>query len=744
MKGFWTVLMLLLPWTVKAQERIVTGIVRANYQPLANANVRVERFSLQTTTDSNGYFVLKNVPHGAKYLIVFAPGFVRETVTIESDLLNVELSRDTREMDEVVVTGTMKAVSRADSPIPVEIITSQFFRKNPTPNLFEAVGLLNGVKPQLNCNVCNTGDIHINGMEGPYTMILIDGMPIVSSLSTVYGLSGIPNSIVDRIEVVKGPASSLYGSEAMGGIINVITKNPGKAPILSTDVMATTWQEYTAEIAAKASIGKAQTLLGVSYFNYSKPRDNNKDGFTDMTLQDRISVFNKWNFSRKEQRIANIAARYVYEDRWGGQTSWNKQWRGSDSIYGESIYTQRIEFIGTYQLPFKEKIISQWSYNWHDQDSYYGTIPYMATQQVAFGQLYWDKQFGKRHNFLLGTSVRYNYYDDNTAATASFDGMKNAPSIVTLPGVFVQDEWSFHPKHKLLAGYRYDHNQHHGNIHSPRIAYKWSPDRNNTLRASFGTGFRVVNLFTEDHAALTGAREVVIAEELLPERSYNGNLNYVLKTATDIGYLNFDLTAFYSYFTNKIVGDFLSDPNKIIYDNLNGHAISQGVSLNMDAGFIFPLKLMAGITYMDVYQMEENGAGGLSKNVQLYAPKWSGNFLMSYTFRKGWLVDITGTWNGPMRLPVLPNDYRPEYSPWFCIANLQLTKKLKNNIEVYGGLKNLFNFVPQNPIMRAHDPFDKYANDPIANPQGYTFDPSYNYASMQGIRGFLGFRYQIN
>ena len=111
------------------------------------------------------------------------------------------------------------------SPIPVEVYSPAYFKKNPSPNIFESLQMVNGVQPQLNCNVCNTGDIHINGMEGPYTMILIDGMPIVSSLSTVYGLAGIPNSMVKRIEIVKGPASTLYGSEAVGGLINIITKD---------------------------------------------------------------------------------------------------------------------------------------------------------------------------------------------------------------------------------------------------------------------------------------------------------------------------------------------------------------------------------------------------------------------------------------------------------------------------------------------------------------------------------------
>src|SRR5690606_17189097 len=115
-------------------------------------------------------------------------------------------------LNEVVISGTLKEVTKLDSPVPVEVYTSSFFKANPTPSIFDALQNINGVRPHLNCNICNTGDIHINGLEGPYTMILIDGMPIVSGLSTVYGLSGIPQSLIDRVEIVKGPASMLYGS----------------------------------------------------------------------------------------------------------------------------------------------------------------------------------------------------------------------------------------------------------------------------------------------------------------------------------------------------------------------------------------------------------------------------------------------------------------------------------------------------------------------------------------------------
>ncbi len=731
-------------------SQIIGKVTSSTGENLELVNVGIPELNLGAITDSHGNYRIEEVPQGTwkvkASFIGFQPRQAEikvqngETVTFDFELISIDT-----QMDEVVVTGTMTEISRADSPVPVEIITPKLFRKNPTPSLFESVGMVNGVQPQLNCNVCNTGDIHINGMEGPYTLILIDGMPIVSALSSVYGLSGIPNSMVERIEIVKGPASSLYGSEAMGGIINVITKSPLSAPLVSADVFSTSWGEVSADAAVRFNAGDATSLLGINYFNYENTIDNNGDNFTDMTLQDRISVFNKWNFPRKNNRAFSLAGRYVYEDRWGGEMNWDKhEHRGGDKVYGESIYTKRAEFIGLYQLPVQERIFTQFSYNWHHQDSWYGDTPYMAEQQVAFLQTYWDKKWGENHQFLLGTSFRYTLYDDNTPATATADGEANQPAKTPLPGVFVQDEWTLSPKQKVLLGYRYDYNNHHGNVHSPRIAYKASPSEYHTLRASFGTGFRVVNIFTEDHAALTGARDVVISEELNPEKSYNGNLNYVWSIPTDDFYLEFDVTGFYSYFTNKIVADLDSDPNKIFYDNLRGHAISQGVSLNTNLTFNFPLKIMAGISYMDVFQKESTGNDGdLEKVRQLHAPKWSGNYTITYDLPKQFSIDFTGNWNGPMRLPILPNDYRPEYSPWHLIANVQLSKKWENGIELYGGVKNLLDFVPKDPIMRPFDPFDKNVDDPINNPNGYTFDPAYNYASMQGIRAFAGIRYNL-
>ncbi|GGK56270.1 TonB-dependent receptor domain-containing protein [Rufibacter glacialis] len=736
--------------TATAQQTVVTGAVEdaQTREPLGFCNISVLNTTIGTMTDEKGRFKLSLAPDYANArLVVSFLGYQNDTLPLKAGKTQyqVNLKPSAGKLNEVVVTGTMKEMSRLESPVPVEVYTPGFFRKNPTPSLFEAVGLVNGVRPQLNCNVCNTGDIHINGMEGAYTMILIDGMPIVSSLSTVYGLNGIPNSLVERLEVVKGPAGALYGSEAMGGIINVITKSPLKAPRVSVDVFGTSWREYNTDASVKFKVGEATSLLGVNYFRYQNPEDKNEDGFTDVTLQQRISLFNKWDFARAENRQASMAVRYVYEDRWGGQMGWTRQHRGGQELYGESIYTKRWEVLGLYQLPVREKVMAQVSFNGHHQNSFYGSTPFHANQRVAFGQLYWDKQLGLRHSLLAGAALRYTHYDDNTPATATGNASipQNQPMVTPLPGVFVQDEWTLTEKHKLLLGYRYDYDRRHGHIQSPRVAYKWAPDPKHTLRASFGTGYRVVSLFTEDHAALTGAREVVIAEALQPEESINSNLNYVFQVPAQHYLLTLDLTGFYSRFSNKIIGDFDTDPQKIIYDNLRGHAVSRGATLNLELSFYNPLKLMAGVTYLKVYQKEADAEGQLQKTVQLHAPEWAGNFLASYTFHRNYTVDLTGTWSGPMRLPVVPHDFRPEYSPWFSLVNVQVTKKVGRTWDLYGGVKNLLNFVPQNPILRSFDPFDRTADDPVTNPHGYTFDPSYNYAPLQGTRVFLGVRYTL-
>lgn len=751
-------LLLLLSSGVQAQGTL-KGKISDNKSVIPFSAIQLDGSSLNTLSDSAGNFVIKDIPAGSYTLLVNATGYkdYKETVSLaDTHTLNInivlEADKAAGELDGVVVTGTMKEVSKLSSPVPVEVYTSKFFKANPTPSLFDALQNINGVRPQLNCNICNTGDIHINGLEGPYTMILIDGMPIVSGLATVYGLSGIPQSLIDRIEVVKGPASTLYGSEAVGGLINVITKRPENSPLLAADVFGSSWGELSADLATSFKAGnKARSMLGINYFNYNNPIDNNKDNFTDVTLQNRVSIFNKWSFKRKENRLFTLAARYVYEDRWGGEMNWSRKYRGGDEVYGESIYTKRGELFGNYQLPVKEHLVFQFSANTHDQNSTYGNLFYLARQDVAFAQLTWNKNLGK-HDLLSGLSYRYTYYDDNTPATADAQAI-NAPARTHLPGAFVQDEITFNSKNTLLLGMRYDYNSLHGSILSPRAYYKWnSANKNNVLRIGVGNGYRVANVFTEDHAALTGARSLEFVQELKPETSWNTNINFVKKIVLGNSFMNIDATAFFTYFTNKIIADYDSDPNKIIYDNLDGYAISKGLSLNLDFAFDNGLKILAGGTLMDVYSVENE-----IKTRQLFTEKFTGVWTISYPISRIKLsIDYTGNVYGPMRLPLLSDaDPRREFSPWWSIQNLQLTKKLGKKLEIYGGVKNLLDWTPNrnNPfiIARANDPFDKQvqfdangqALKTADNPYGLTFDPSYVYGPNQGRRAFLGMRLSL-
>lgn len=741
-----------------AQTGNVHGIVMAEGSPVEAVTVLIQGQKKATLTDKKGIFHLNNLSYGSYIIKLSAIGFqpAQQEVIIDKEViqLTVSLTRQSADLGEVVVTGTLKPVIRSESPVPVEVYTPQFFRKNPSPSIFEALQNVNGVRPQINCSVCNTGDIHINGLEGPYTMVTIDGMPIVSSLASVYGLFGIPNQLIERIEIVKGPASSLYGSEAVGGLINIITKNPLKAPRLSVDVMATSWQEYSADIGLKMRAGKnAHSLLGINYFNYQNPVDNNNDQFTDVTLQHRISIFNKWSWVRPGNRAANFAARYFYEDRWGGDMRWNRIYRGTKGIYGESIYTTRLELLGNYELPVKEKLLFSYSYNFHNQDSYYGTTPFKARQHIAFNQLTWDKNVADRHDLLAGIALRYNWYDDNSTATIDTVTRHNEPDKVFLPGIFVQDQITLRPSQKLLLGVRYDHHPAHGHIFTPRIAYKWSLDKHNIIRLNAGTGFRVVNLFTEDHAALTGARDVVIEEDLKPERSMNVNLNYNSKIPVGSSYIGLDASAWYTYFTNQILPDYTAHQNKIIYRNLDGHASSKGISLNIDYNFMNRLKILAGATFQEVQRVDKSN-GKTVRTKPLLTENWSGTWVITYSFPDaGVSFDYTGNVYGPMQLPLGSNlDPRHEYSPVWSIQNLQCTKKISKQWEVYGGVKNLLNWTPakNNPflIARTHDPFDKKvqfdadgkAMQTAENPYALTFDPAYVYAPNQGRRVFMGVR----
>ena len=681
------------------------------------------KFSIASTKGENK-LVISYVGHTPKVIIVDENTWSIGTIVLENDSL-----------EEVVISGTLSQVSKLKSAVQIELYSADFFRATPKASFFEAIGGINGVRPQLNCNICNTGDIHINGQEGANTMVLIDGLPLVSGLSTVYGLSGIPQSLIRQVEIIKGPASTLYGSEAIGGVINLITKLPENVHRFNIDTYTTSWGEVNVDLGAKYQLKTAQGLIGINYFNYSNPIDNNGDGFTDLTLQHRISIFNKIKMKRN-----SVAFRYFYEDRWGGEMNWNSDYRGGNQVYGESIYTSRVELFGTYDV--SENLFLQYSLNNHDQNSVYGSTSYNALQTVGFLQGVYSKTL-KNHNLLLGATYRYTSYDDNTPATQKKE-------VTSLPGLFVQDEWKLGNSQTLLSGIRYDKNSIYGSIWTPRLNYKWaSKDESSIVRLGFGTGYRVVNVFTEDHAALTGAREVVFTEDILPEKSWNVNINWNQKLYSKFGTVfDLDISVFKTEFSNRILPDYETNPNQIIYSNLDGKSVTQGVTLNANSLSANGLKINLGVTFIDSKIIENN-----KTEYPFLTETFSGNYRISYTIYNPKITfDLSGTVIGPMKLPLLgPLDTRDPNSPVIHIMNLQVTYNF-NEFELYAGVKNIFNFKPAtNSIARAFDPFDTGvefgSNGQVIatpnNPNALSFDPSYVYYSNQGINGFLGLRYHI-
>ncbi len=751
-----------LHFGVLAQVNIKGTLLDEEGVALPFANVVLKNTTYGTSTAENGSFSLSDIPAGIYTLSISMLGYqtidnkIDVTTNNDVDLGQINMPASALGLNEVVVTGTMDEIYLKHSPVKIDVVTKEFLAKNTSPqNVVEGISLINGVQEVVACGVCFTNSITINGLPGPYTAILMDGSPIYGNLASVYGLNGIPIMLIDRFEVIKGPVSTLYGSEAVAGVINIITRDPDKEPLFSIDLMGTTHLEAFTNVALAPKFKRASGFIGFNHAFLNRFDDKNNDGFGDNIAMDRYSAFTKWSFKRKSGKKFTLAGKYYYEDRRNGVEQFiedraYRELRGNDSIYGESIYTERIEVFGTYELPTKERLQWDYTYSFHNQDSYYGSDRYTAKQHIGFSNFLWRKQAGQ-HNILAGTSFRFQGYDDNSAATGdTINGQfVNQVDNQYIPGLIIQDDWQIHERFTILAGIRVDYYRRHGVIPAPRLSLKYNTAAQTTLRLNFGTGFRIVNLFTEDHAFVTGQRSVEIVEELSPETTYSTNLN--INQAFTIGNTQgmIDIDGHFTYFTNKIVPDY-DTPGQIVYANSDGYAITTGIGINWVHQLSFPLSITAGFNYQRVTQTEyDDNDEPVTSDIE-FAPKWTGVGIINYTWRKvdldfAYTVNITG----PMALPEvfdvdtetgeLLTTSRPTTSIPFAISNLQITKKFKKiNFQVYGGIQNLFNYRQrESPLVGVNDP---------GQPAGFSpnFDTAYAYSPMHGREFYIGFRWNVS
>ncbi|MFT4025158.1 MAG: TonB-dependent receptor, partial [Flavihumibacter sp.] len=374
--------------------------------------------------------------------------------------------------------------------------------------------------------------------------------------------------------------------------------------------------------------------------------------------------------------------------------------------YQESIYISRLEAVGKYEIPVKEKISIQGSYNQHHQNAAYGTELFIARQKTIFLQAFWNKKAGD-HDLLAGGSFRYSWFTDNTLASNN----GKDPFITQMPGFFIQDLWTLNARTSLLFGYRFDYDgtrsaagNHKNPVHSPRIAFKYAPDNKNSFRASMGTGYRIVNIFSEDHRALSGQYEARLGESLKPEKSLSGTVDYEGRIATENIGLTYDISAYYTHFFNKIYPIRNNLNRTLTYFNVDGdeYARNTGASLDIALNFRFPFRVTAGISYNQAelfeFERDENGdklSNRIVRSPFAFSPKWSGVFSAAYDFTPQLTLNLTGDWRGPMLLPTQGEmDPRSPYSPWFCKIHTQLVYTVKNGLQLYAGVRNLFNYVP--------------------------------------------------
>lgn len=714
----------------QGMEGTVAGVIGSAEGPVAGAEVRalvpgsggagVEATS-RTRSDGDGRYRLR-LAAGSHVLEVRAFGHraVRAEVEVPAGgtvQLDVELEASALVLDPVVVTGTMKETRVSESPVKVDVVSGSFLRRNAGSSLMESLGQVNGLYAQMDCAVCYTNSIRINGMEGPYTAVLIDGMPIMGALASVYGLNGIDPSLIEQLEILKGPQSTLYGTEAMGGVVNVITKDPRFAPRWSVDGSRTSVGETRLNFAAAPDGEEASGLVSGSVHHMDRFVDENGDGFSDQPLMTRVSLFGKAELRRDGRPALGVAGKLYREERFGGVESWTEADRGSGEVYGEFIRTNRAELMGRWQTPWPG-LRAELSYAYHDQESYYGDQTFLAEQHIGFGQLVWDRPRGDSHDVVAGVTVRARAYDDDTPATAEAERR-------LIPGVFVQDEWRAGYDWTLLGGLRADHHGEHGPILSPRLSVKWQPLEQTVFRMNLGSGFRVVNLFTEDHAALTGSRRVVIEGNLAPERSRSVafNANQVLEMGGNPMMIDLDL--FHTHFNNRIRPDYEADPGLIVYRNLRGHSVSRGAALSVNQNFVhLPILYTLGVTVQDVFVQDEAG-----RERELFAPRVRGVWSLAYTFPGPLTLDWTGTLMGSMRLPSYPEPFtRPTRSDAHVVHNLQATWEAAAGVSVYLGVKNLGDFTQGSPLVAPEDPF------------GDAFDTNYVWGPLVGRTVMAGAR----
>jgi outer membrane receptor for ferrienterochelin and colicin len=738
MKKYIFIIALLLPLLGFGQA-ISGKVTNRKGEALIGASVYWLDGSGGVTTNNQGEFQIPLEGNKRNKLIASYVGHAPDTMDLKGQAYLLFELVENQNMEEVVIKGQQKGVIISDvDPIKTEQITQTELRKAACCDLAGCFETQTTVQPQTTNLITNSKELRILGLSGVYNQLLIDGLPMVQGLSYTYGISSVPGTLVDNIYVSKGANSVVQGFESISGQINVETKEPDNTEKLLLNGYLNNFMEKHLNANYAFQKGKWSNLTAVHTVQPANKIDRDQDDFLDLPLLTRYMIFNKWKYGNDRDWGWNsrIGLRYLRERRIGGQTFFNaNEDQGSSRVYGQTVNISQPEIWTKtgYRLNDRHAVTLFASAFMQNQDSYFGTVRYQAEQRNIYGNIQYELSYSN-HNLKTGISHRHLNLRESIAFTDTTLPRTYAGDyqrLENISGVFAENTMRFFDdKLTWILGVRGDHHNQFGFKLTPRTLVKYDLRPKTILRANLGTGWRTVNLFSENIGLLVSSRDIVFAEPLNPEQAINYGINLTQKFETKdemlSGYFSADF--YRTDFQNQIFPDYLSDPRKAIVQNFTGQAISNGLQAELYINIWKRVELKTGYNYLDVYRMD-----GDLKQILPFNPKHKILTTLSYKpLTNKFHFDMNLHWYGRQQLPntqANPEEFqRPDFSEPYTIVNAQFTYRFKN-FEVYTGCENIFNFRQIRPIISWQDPFSLY------------FDTSSVWGPTRGRETYIGARF---
>jgi outer membrane receptor for ferrienterochelin and colicins len=738
MRKFIILIGLLLPFISFAQT--ITGkVIDNNNAPLVGATVVWANTTTAVVSKSNGSFSI-NKTEGNTTLITSHAGYFTDTLLVADEDSIVIVLQSKTTLGEVRVTSERDGIVLSNrNNIKTEIITSLELKKAACCDLAGCFETQGSVQSQTTNIITNAKELRILGLSGVYNQVLIDGFPMIQGLSFTYGISGIPGTLVDNIFISKGANSVLQGFESISGQINVETKKPDAKEKLFANIYMNSFLEKHVNINANVKAGKWQSLLAFHSVQPANKIDRDKDTFLDLPLLTRYMVINKWKYGNERAWgwSSEIAVRFLDENRTGGQMNFNeKNDKGSSTIYGNTVALNQIDFWQKTNYRFNDihRLTLYTSGFSQNQDAFFGSLSYKAKQTNAFVNLQHEFNITENNTLKSGISFKHLQLNESILFTDNFITRNYAGNYnrnENIIGLFAENVLSLF-KNKLIwiAGVRLDNHNEFGWQFTPRTLIKYDPTSKLTIRANIGTGWRTVNLFSENIGLLASSRNIIFAEKLQPEKALNTGINITQKfEAKNVsGYVSTDF--YHTNFSNQIFPDYDTDPTKAIIKNYTGTSISNGFQTDVFLKFYKRYEVKLGYNFLDVYRVT-NGV----KEVLPFNAKHK--FLTTLSYKpesKKFHIDANIHWFGAQRLPNTKNNpalyVRPDFSEAYTTANIQFTYIFKK-VEVYTGAENIFNFRQYQPINSWQNPFSNY------------FDISSVWGPTRGREIYVGVRWKM-